>query len=43
LRHRVGKVVKYVGARNSSLVERLDNILCCVRDMVDVGVPEVLL
>lgn len=28
----------YVGARGSSLVEHLDNVLCHIRDIVDFGI-----
>lgn len=36
--HRLGQVQDYVGAHDSSLVERLDNFMCHIRDIVDFGV-----
>lgn len=38
LNHRVGQVIECVGARGSSLEERLDDIPECVRDIVDFGI-----
>lgn len=35
---RASQVAKYVGARGSSLVERLDNISCIIQDIINFSV-----
>jgi hypothetical protein len=37
LRHRSDQLLDYVGARGASLIERLDNVSCCVRDIAYFG------
>jgi hypothetical protein len=38
LLHRAGLIVEYVGAHGSTLAEHLDNVPCCVRDIIDFGI-----
>ena len=38
LGHRSGQLIDYVEACGTSLIERLDNALCRVRDIADFGV-----
>lgn len=38
LHHHLGMLLDYVGARNTSHVERLDNASCRIQDIVDFGV-----
>jgi hypothetical protein len=38
LRHHSGQLCDYVGDCGASLIERLDNALCCVWDIADFGV-----
>lgn len=36
--HRLGQLLDYVEAPGASLIDRLDNALCLVRDIVDFDV-----
>jgi hypothetical protein len=36
--HRLGHLLDYIRAHDTSLVERLDNALCCIRDIIDFGI-----
>jgi hypothetical protein len=38
--HRLGQLLDYIEARSASLVERLDNAMCRVMDIVDFGVHQ---
>lgn len=38
LRHHMGQLLDYIGARDTSLVKRLDNAACHNRDIIDFDV-----
>ena len=36
--HRLGQLLDYIGAHDTSLVERLDKAPCCIWDIINFGV-----